>query len=81
MISISEYWTLKHDWGFEAKVGKVDAPQNNFPISYLSEDGISVVGKDYAAHGIEEHLQHGLGAESGSHDVWNSLNKGLGGGS
>ena len=57
----------------EAKIGKVDASQNNFPISYLSEDGISVVGKDYAAHGIEEHLEHALRTKSSANDVRHGL--------
>jgi hypothetical protein len=35
----------------------------------LSEDGVAVVGEDDAAHGVEQHLQHGLGAEAGADDV------------
>jgi hypothetical protein len=30
----------------------------------LSEDGMAVVGEDDAAHGVEQHLQHSLGAET-----------------
>lgn len=44
-----------------------------FPISYLSEDGITVVGKDYAAHGVEEHLEHALWSESCADDVRHGL--------
>jgi hypothetical protein len=38
----------------------------------LSEDGVAVVGEDDAAHGVEQDLQHGLGAKGGSHDVGDS---------
>jgi hypothetical protein len=30
----------------------------------LSQDGMAVVGEDNAAHGVEQHLQHGFGAEA-----------------
>jgi hypothetical protein len=30
----------------------------------LAEDGVTVVGQDDAAHGVQQHLQHGLGAET-----------------
>ena len=35
----------------------------------LPEDGVPVVGHDDAAHGVHEHLEHGLGAEAGADDV------------
>jgi hypothetical protein len=33
---------------------------------------MAVVCEDDAAHGVEQHLQHGLGAEAGSNDVGNA---------
>jgi hypothetical protein len=30
----------------------------------FSEDSVAVVGEDDTAHGIEQHLQHGLGTEA-----------------
>lgn len=44
-----------------------------FQGAYLSENGVSVVGKDNAAHWVEEHLKHGLWSECGSHDVTHCL--------
>ena len=41
--------------------------------TYLSEDGVAVVGEHDATHGVEEHLEHGLGSERGSHDVTHRL--------
>ena len=37
--------------------------------SDFSEDGISVVGHHNAAHGVHQHLEHGLGPETGSNDI------------
>jgi hypothetical protein len=28
----------------------------------FSQDSVAVVGEDDAAHGVEQHLEHGLGA-------------------
>ncbi len=30
----------------------------------LAEDSVAVVGEDDAAHGVEQHLEHGLGTET-----------------
>ena len=35
----------------------------------LAEDAVAVVGDDDAAHGIEEHFEHGAGAEGRPDDV------------
>lgn len=35
---------------------------------------VPVVGHDDAAHGIEDHLEHGLGSEGGGDDIGDSLN-------
>jgi hypothetical protein len=43
---------------------------------YFSEDSISVIGEDDAAHRVEEHFEHGLRSESGSHNVRHSLERG-----
>jgi hypothetical protein len=42
-------------------------------ISYLSEDCITIVGKDYAAHGVKKHLKHALGTKGCANDVRDSL--------
>lgn len=42
----------------------------------FAQDGVSVVGHDDAAHGVHEHLEHGLGTETGADDITN-LNGGL----
>ena len=47
--------------------------QGGIQGAYLSENGVSVIGKDNAAHWVEEHLKHGLGSECGSHDVTHCL--------
>ena len=44
-----------------------------FAATYLSEDGVTVVGQHDAAHWVEEHLQHGLGSEGGADDVGHGL--------
>jgi len=41
--------------------------------TYLSEDGVAVVGQDNTSHGVKEHLEHRLGSEGGSDDVSNGL--------
>lgn len=51
------------DHGLGCGVGHID----------FSKDGISVVGKYYAAHWVEEHLKHGLGSESGANNVGDGL--------
>lgn len=30
----------------------------------LTKDGVAIVGQNNAAHGVEQHLQHGLGTET-----------------
>ena len=40
----------------------------------FSEDGVSVVGKYYAAHWVKEHLKHALGSKGGADDVGDGLN-------
>ena len=30
----------------------------------LSQNSMAVVGEDYTTHGVEQHLQHGLGTET-----------------
>ena len=55
-------------------------PIERYFDTYLSEDGVAIVGEHDAAHRVEEHLEHGLGSESGSHnitDCLSSLNIGL----
>lgn len=37
---------------------------------------MSVVGEDDTAHGVEKHLEHGLGAEAGSDDISNTARGG-----
>ena len=37
--------------------------------SDLAQDGVAVVGHDDAAHGVHQHLKHGLGAETCSDDI------------
>ena len=39
----------------------------------LAQDGVAVVRDDDAAHRVEEHLQHALGAERRAHDIGHSL--------
>lgn len=34
---------------------------------------MTVVGQDDTAHGIEQHLQHGLGTQAGANDVGNTV--------
>jgi hypothetical protein len=35
----------------------------------LAEDGIAVIGKDDAAHRVEDHLEHGARAEGSTHNA------------
>lgn len=35
----------------------------------LAEDGITVVGHDDTSHGVEKHLQHGLGSQCREYDI------------
>lgn len=37
---------------------------------------MAVVGEDDTAHGVEEHLEHGLGAEAGSDDISDTTRRG-----
>jgi len=37
--------------------------------SDLTQDGVAVVGHDDTAHGVHQHLEHGLGAETCSDDI------------
>ena len=43
--------------------------------SDFSQDSVAVVGHDDPAHGVHQHLEHGLGAEAGPDQVANSLRK------
>ena len=42
----------------------------------LAENSMAVVGEDNTAHGVEEHLEHGLGAEAGSNDISDTMRRG-----
>ena len=46
---------------------------NHRRLTYLSENGVAIVGQHDAAHGVEEHLEHGLGAQGGPHDIAHGL--------
>ena len=46
---------------------------NQSRLTYLSENGVAIVGQHDAAHGVEEHLKHALGSESGPDDVTDGL--------
>lgn len=37
---------------------------------------MAVIGEDDTAHGIEKHLEHGLGAEAGSDDISDTTSRG-----
>lgn len=37
---------------------------------------MAVVGEDDTTHGIEKHLEHGLGAEAGSDDISDTTSRG-----
>ncbi len=44
-------------------------------ITYLSENSVTIVGKNDTTHWVEEHLEHTLWSESSSNDISDSLLK------
>jgi hypothetical protein len=42
-------------------------------ITYLSENSITIIGKDNTTHWVEKHFKHTLWTKSGSDNISNSL--------